>query len=256
MKRYQPAEKVINAVEEYIHSPIFQSKIHKLREKIGIPVKEGLPFTDKDEVLKRHNLKRVFYHPQSIIKNHGRTVNLELRKIIKDDFPIGNLETELGFRIFFYHNLYIRDIFESGLWVNNMCKLVEARNEFLEYSGDDKEFCDMYIQHQENMTKTYPIALYIHAESSQRDIVEYIRAMWPAFELFRKEFRKQKSLIGKVKNKKKSIRERNNFIYENRHFPSREILSKVYDKFGPKIEMDQGYIGKIISLERKKRKEL
>ena len=61
--------------------------------------------------------------------------------------------------------------------------------------------------------------------------------------------------IGGAKTKKQRIRERNDFIYEHKHLPRKEIMHLLSEKYGPENTLDYAYIGKIISIENKRRKE-
>jgi hypothetical protein len=261
MTTFQPVQKVINALEIFLESSKFQKDIYELRKEIDMPP-DGLPFPNREEIV---NEKNLFYFPKEFVTKEGaRKVILKMRKITKA-FPIHNLEVDLGFKIYFYHHLYEKEVFASGLWLNNVCKLVEARNEFLEYCGDIlleeyknkiENFYLLYPEHQDELTSTYPIALYIHPNASQRDVVQYVRSTWPVFEYYRKQFKNKNSLIGKVKTKRESIKKRNEFIYKHKHLPRKEIMKQLVDHFGADQAIDYAYIGKIISLETKRRKNM
>ena len=64
-----------------------------------------------------------------------------------------------------------------------------------------------------------------------------------------KKERQHSSYLGKTKKKKN--RERNDYIYENRHLPRKEIVHLVAEVYG--VVLEEGLVGKIISLEKAKR---
>jgi hypothetical protein len=101
---------------------------------------------------------------------------------------------------------------------------------------------------------SYPVIIRVSPYASQREIVDFIKKSYNQYIQPIQDRYKDKELnLGKVRKKKVSIKERNDFIYENRHLPDREIMTLVYDKFGEQANIDYGCIGKIISLEDKKR---
>ena len=102
----------------------------------------------------------------------------------------------------------------------------------------------------------YPVSVRISPYASKRDILDYIERFFPYILHTQKDYIDKNIKIGKFKTRKTNIQERNDFIYKNRNLPRKEIMSLVGDKFGPNAVIDYGYIGKIISLEKKKRKEL
>ena len=78
--------------------------------------------------------------------------------------------------------------------------------------------------------------------------------MYPTIKDFGKQYLDQNVKIGKIKTKKESIQKRNQFIYENKHLPRRQIQKVV--KYSFNESLDYEYIGKIISDEKKRRKKL
>ncbi len=103
----------------------------------------------------------------------------------------------------------------------------------------------------------YPVIIRINPYASQREIVDYIKKSYTRYiKPIQERYKDEEVNLGKIRKKKQSIQERNDFIYQNRRLPSKTIMRMLYDKYGPKSEMDQGYIGKIISMEKKKRKEV
>src|SRR3989344_8779676 len=102
--------------------------------------------------------------------------------------------------------------------------------------------------------KLFPIAIRISPHASLRDISEYVRKYSRIIKEKQEKYKEKKIKIGQVKLRNRTTQERNDFIYKNQNLPIKEISALVYKKF--KQNIDHGYIGKIISLEKKSRKEL
>jgi len=108
---------------------------------------------------------------------------------------------------------------------------------------------------QDNLKKMFPVVLRISPHASIRDIHNYINSFSNEIKSLQKSCLTEKNKkVGKVRSKKEHIQERNNFIYENRNLPRKKIMEMVTKEF--KECLDYGHIGKIISLENKKRKEM
>lgn len=103
-------------------------------------------------------------------------------------------------------------------------------------------------------SKDYPVAIRINPYASERDILEFVKLTYQhEIKPKLKKYRNKASLVDKVKTKNPEIQGRNDFIYKNRHLPLKEIRSMLGKK---KIFLDDGHISKVISLERKKRKDV
>lgn len=126
----------------------------------------------------------------------------------------------------------------------NLClvsDLVETKQEPLE------EF-------EESDDIAFPVAIRVSPYASQRDIIDFVKKAHTQIEAYQKKYRDEQAKIGRVKTKKPLVRQRDNFIYELRDLPRQQIMRLLNEKLG--ISLDYGHIGKIISLEAKKRKEV
>ncbi|MEI6144329.1 MAG: hypothetical protein WCP91_01880 [Candidatus Berkelbacteria bacterium] len=108
---------------------------------------------------------------------------------------------------------------------------------------------------QEADNKLFPIAIRLSPYATERDILDFVKKTYkttikPALDMYKNK----DSLIGKIKARDGKIQERNEFIYQNRNLSLKELSDKVSDKF--KEHLDEGLIGKIRSIELKRRKEL
>lgn len=99
---------------------------------------------------------------------------------------------------------------------------------------------------------SHPVIIRVSPYASQREIIDYIKKSYTSYiKPIQERHQDERVYLGKVRKKKQSIQKRNDFIYENRHLPRKEIMRLVTDSF--KETLDYGHIGKIVSLEKKKR---
>ncbi|MFA6533169.1 MAG: hypothetical protein WCT22_04200 [Patescibacteria group bacterium] len=107
---------------------------------------------------------------------------------------------------------------------------------------------------QESDDMAYPIAIRMSPYATQRDLINYIKTVWDdEIDFLRKKYTDPNIKIGKIKFRKPQIQERNDFIYKNRNLPIKRIRKLLALQ---KIYLDDGHIGKVISLEKKRRKEV
>ena len=118
-----------------------------------------------------------------------------------------------------------------------------------------EEWDPFSIEYRENMRKLYPIAIRIRPEATKRDILDYINKMYK-FEIkqLQQRYKEKSSKMGLVKKKNPIKQERDELIYQNRNLSKKEIAKLVSEEY--KEYLDVGLIGKIISIQKKKRKEV
>jgi hypothetical protein len=102
--------------------------------------------------------------------------------------------------------------------------------------------------------RMYPIAIKISPYATERDILDYVKRMFSLIKEYQQTYKNPEAKIGKVRRKKESIQQRNNFIYENKKLSLNETRKLVSEKFGEYLDYE--YIGKIRSEEIRKRKEV
>lgn len=108
-------------------------------------------------------------------------------------------------------------------------------------------------EYKESDDMAFPIAIRISPYASQRDIVDFIKKSYNYLILpDQMKYRDSDIKIGREKTKDEKIQKRNQFIYNHRHLPRKKIADLLVEEF--KDNLDYGHIGKIISLENKKRK--
>lgn len=96
----------------------------------------------------------------------------------------------------------------------------------------------------------------MHPRISQRDLLDYVKTHWEIIRFYLSQYKNDKSKLGKLRTKNEFIKQRNEFIYKNRNMPYKNLVVAVNEQFPNRIKdtVDEGNVGKIISLERKRRK--
>lgn len=228
--------KIIRYIEEVVNTKPFQEEIVHLRKEYKIPTNGftgDLIFPPKDWVY--NSLEE------------SKKLDEEIKKLCQK-YHIHYMDAILLLEPYiFYNELDLKDIiYERGAF--NLLYVADLAMEAEEpYS---KEF-------QDSDNLAYPVAVRISPYASLRDILDFVKKVYKHSILpLQNQYKIEGVKIGKNKKRKDFVKERNELIYQNRHLPSKEIMHIVYEKYGPDIEIDQGYIGKIISMEKKKRKDV
>ena len=229
-------KKFRNYIREIFESEYFQDFVIKIRKKYQIPEKGFGPENGY-----------VFPPTIWILRDDRKKV---------DSFQEEINKVSRKYKIHFLDGL---GIFENYIFYNDTDYPVDLGGYGLFLTSDilqEKE--DPFSKEtQEDDDLLYPIAVRISPHASLRDILDYVRSVYN-YEIYplQKKYKDKNIKLGKFKARKSAIQERNDFIYHNRNLHRKEIMRLVTDKFGSKNTIDYGYIGKIISLEKKKRKEL
>lgn len=229
-------KKFRNYIREIFKSDYFQDFVKKIRPKYKIPAKG---FSSENG--------QIFPPVAWELRDNSeetKSFREEIKRVCKK-YKIHLLDgTDIFENYIFYNDTdYVIDFGGYGMFLT-----VDIPQEKEEpWSKDVKEDDDLL----------YPIAVRISPHASLRDILDYIKTTYPyQISFLQKKYKDKDIKLGKFKKRKSIIQERNEFIYQNRDLPRQEIMKLVTDKFGSKNIVDYGYIGKIISLEKKKRKEL
>lgn len=105
----------------------------------------------------------------------------------------------------------------------------------------------------------FPVAIRISPYATQRDLIDFIKnkTTWAHIADLQSKYQDEHLRLGKLRKRDSKIQERNEFIYKNRHLPFKKIAALLEKKYvEEKHHLDEGAIGKIISLETKERKAL
>lgn len=248
MKGKPQAElKVLHYLRELIDSGSFQAEIRKIRKKLGIPA-TGYPMSKDDEEALRERGFGALRTPSTIDKKIAREARIALREVV-DAFPISSVFISHGFFLYLIHNKFFLQVFDEGLFLNSICKLVDMRDKLVWTEGVP----EVFREQMENLADTHPIAIFIRPEASQRDMTEYIREMRPYIEAYKQRYADEDSKVGKIRKKNTRVQKRNALIYENRNLSSKEIMQLVHDEFNEVL--DYTYISKIIASRKRKEKK-
>lgn len=146
---------------------------------------------------------------------------------------------------FFYNKFFNITDFN----VRNMCFL-----------SDKLKVVDIF--EEEDLTteelNSYPIALHISPYASSNDIMDYICKVYETvIKPLQTKYRHPDCVIGKIRPGNERIKLRDKFIYDCRNLPNKEIVFLVGRNFPDYADaVDEGSIGKIISLQKKIRKKV
>lgn len=246
----QSKEKLLTYLDHFIESDFFQKIVIETREELNIP-KKGFN-KSKDEITNPSWDDYILYVPEELKEDKGeilRFVNSQIRKTY-EKFPVNDIRITAIFTAYIYYNLKIYKILSD---INNICAIEDIKQTIQEREG-----LKLGIEEINRMigTDTYPVILKINPSVSQRDIVSYIKDNWKIIKYHLDKY-ENKSKLGKIRSRDPKIKERDRFIYKNREKPYKEIVSLVQKEF-PEVSdsVDQGSVGKIISLEKQRRKEV
>ncbi len=246
------AKKIVYYFNDVIKRGDFQKEIKKIRKSYDMP-ETGYIFTKEDNDL----------------------LNEKGSDIAGLDEKINELSIKFGLYSFVWYDILRKYIFFNRIdfrgriysySVFKLCKVVDEKQKHkislspadwgYETEEDIKQYRETedYLKNRED--EEFPISLRISPYASERDILSFIRRNFSDISRLQKRYNLKHIGIGKVKKKNSFIKERNDLIYENRRLPRIEIMRLLTDKYGADRTLDYAYIGKIISLETKKRKEV
>ncbi len=246
-------KKILLQFERFVETDIFKQKVGIARKLIKLPL-NGIKLTEKD-LKNLPNLIKVYIpenFPTKDIKKAKKLLDIlhiETAKIA-DLFPVCNyyllylIKNQILFNKFFYNELeVIKNFFEES----NICELEDVESEIDKYAKL-KDTGSLF---------RYPMAIRVHSEASQRDVIEFIKRHWYLIKLYQDSCVNNK--VSSFKNSKsgvnKMLQKRNNFIYNNKLLPRKKIVELLIKRYGSST-VDEGSVGKIISVERKRREKM
>lgn len=288
----QSKQFLLNYLDAFIDTDDFQNNIRVLRAKFGIP-KKGFKFSKekRNKLFTENLLIEIFYTmyiAEELKKNEKEIdiindINKSLFEVVKQ-FPIYDPGIFFIFKCYLFYNKRMYEVLEKGVNDVDMCKTVDIIQDIDDYlnfynkrmyevpekGANDVDMCKIVdiIQDMNNhlhfysemsgyfrkLYEDYPVVIKLHPNITQNDLIDYIKKNWSAIESYLCQYKEDECRLGKVRNRKASIKKRNDFIYKKRNLPREEIRKLVSNKFNESL--DGGHIGKIISLENKKRKEV
>lgn len=230
-----------------------QKIIITLRKDLKIP-KDGLELNAISLLNILNN--PCFFIPDKIKKDNNsvpiiKKINIGLAEI-KSKIPIANfIYKEIALRLLLFYDAYNPDFFSrlSELQNNNFFKIVNSREEMLEYAGVE----DIYLEHIEKENEFLPIQIRISPFAGKNELREFIENNWKNIRAKCDECLNHDLEMKKFRTRDFKVWDRNMLIYENKHLPYKHIHSLVRQEYA-EDPPDEGEIGKIISIESKRRK--
>ncbi|MEW6617366.1 MAG: hypothetical protein AB1333_03020 [Patescibacteria group bacterium] len=242
----QSYKKLKNYVEVILQSDFVNEKIKKLRKELEIPDSGFSPVEKRDE-----------YNPSSRFIMPGKW------KYIRNKKKWGVLSVEIKTLLdkYYLHYLEWYEVFLNYLFYDEFVEPVDFNSYNLavvrDLLRDKKDLGEDYECFEEYDNKAYPIAIKISPYMSKRDILDFIEKTYKTeVKPLQNGYKITEVKIGKIKTKKKSIVQRDLFIYDSRQLPHKKIMSLVIERFPDELSVDEGMIGKIISIQKKRRKEV
>jgi hypothetical protein len=248
------AEESLKIFKDFIRKDETVAFVEVLRKHLNIP-HEGISFTEKSFKELRDSSVFIQWH-----------VPKEVRKLFPDEdkkFPIRVVNTCQAFmfqqgiksmKLSAMFNLYIfyNQVIDEPLRVNvdhdDYMRIEHLPSELSWYDDQDHYLLKRLYSHFEYTAENHPVAIYINPKVSQRQIQDFIAKNWKSIIAYRD---KNSSTILRKKSSAKQLR--NDFIYNHKDLPRKKIMKMVNDKFTQLEPVEYANVGKIISLERKRR---
>lgn len=248
--RSSGCKKLINSFLDLIKKDSFRKEILKIRQKYNIPL-VGRQFS-------KENLNIAINEFENESAQYELAEKFGFYSILWGSFFIACI---------FFDDIDIR-VLPQFMFDFELCEVTDEKSQHEEkftkentgYKTEKElvEYKEMRIERRQNEDNEFPIAIRISPYASERDILDFVKRNFHEISDYQNNYKLNKGhiAIGKSKRKNPKIKERNDLIFNNQHLPRREIMKLLITKFGKDSIIDQGYIGKIISVENKKRKEL
>lgn len=235
-------KKFVRYMEAIFQTDEYRELIETLRKEHRIPLNGFKPTPDADGSSGYIFPVREWQAPFK----ERKTLNQEIKKFCMkhhlhymDVLPL--IDLHLFYNVKFDPSTLTYDLGSFNLF--HISDLVVEKEE--PYGKDYQDSDDM----------AYPIAIRISPYASLRDILDFIKKVYShSIAPLQKNYRDSSIKLGASRRRKDKIKERNIFIYENKQLPRKKIMQLVNERFGEVL--DYGHIGKIISIEERKRKEV
>jgi len=247
----QTAKQTVYFFEEFIRRKEVETFIKKYRKHLNLP-SEGLSCAEQEEQGIKQFILFLADCPKKL---------LDLLPVKEGNDPISIMQECASFlnkqKIDSYHIMYMLPLFlllnkviDTSLYLhgrdNDLLKIEHLPTSSL--LPNSRSLLQPH-EYAKFMSSKYPIVLYINPQVSQRQIQDFISKNWSFIE----EYKDHTTHTTNLRKKSFLKQERNDYIYKNRSLPRCEIMRKVNKKFTNLETIEYGYIGKIISQEKKRR---
>ncbi len=220
-----------NYFAEILHTDSFKTAIRDIRLKYDIPI-EGF---NPDNILSKSNSEvRLMTPPEWSCRPNFTILNKQLSKDI----------TTLCEHNELYGEQWHDAVYEHIFWNTEL---------YLNETWPDYDVCFLGDTNNQSYKKMYPIVIRVSQYAPISNIVEFIERNKKEILELQEPLRKKNVSLAGVRTKKLSLKDRDDFIYEHRNLTTKKIGSLLMKEKG--IDMDYGAIGKIISIQKKRREK-
>lgn len=242
-KNTRGSDKTKNYTLAIIRSDDFTNLVSELRKKYNIP-RTGFVYPKKQHELLA--IPKEWKNKKS--EDHGN---------ILVDIKSFCFSKEIYLSMLF-HSIY--DFIVYNIRINpsgNVCLLVDNKNRDnkMKIADSNSKIVNAYLDFEEH--SSYPLSIAISPYASIRDITNFIEKRSAKIKEIQEKYKKDNSKYSKFRNKDAIIQKRNDFIYKHRNLSMKEISRLASKKFPKHTDfINEASVGKIISLEKKIRKEV
>lgn len=230
-----------------IETEDFKAKIKGLRLKYEIPLGGYKGFK------KGQGVPLELKWPKEVDEKTLVSFSNDIKQLCRDY----NLPYGISWKMSLQQLLFYNDVSSVADWGGGQltCMFTDLAVEAMEQISKET---------QKNDNKFFPLAIRFSPYTTQRQITEFIKALWPLIRHCQESYQDSRDKIGKYKTRDPERRKIYEFIYKHRSLPYQEISNKLGEKFKSgkckellaDADIDIGHIGKIISLEKERRKKL
>lgn len=235
-------KKMWNYILDLTKRPAFKKDLKEFRQKFSIP-ENGY---NKLIYTKDFSGRKVLTYPnyKEIQQKENYTRNrISLARKYQLNLSSRALES------YIFYNKFLVDKETMG----SMIEIEDIYSQVTGNFGLSKSKQWYVLDNLEERAFQFPVAIFLNPYVSQRDIIDYVKKTFKlSIEPKLKWYRDSESKLGKVRKKSTRVEQRNDFIFNNRHKPMKEIISLVSKEF--KEILDYTYISTIIKKEEGVRK--
>ncbi len=147
------------------------------------------------------------------------------------------------------HGILLEDIMGKSDYLGEVCDLAVMRDTVDLLLHPEDAWMPPMINHRlQTFVSAYPVSINIHKFATKRDVLDYINKNWDIIVSFIEDYRENKVNF----RQRKLDRKITDFIWEHKNLSLKE-LKKELDKSHPNNGLVYNEIGKIISLEKRRR---
>ena len=235
----QAQEKMYLYLTSLASDQAFLARVAEIRERHGIP-ESGFENDLKDEFEFMNSLPKTR-------ESKGNETDFQ-----KDVYDLGeSFNASVGWLTNIRDYVFYNDFFYTK--VSPLVEMVDVlglTDEIAEmdvdlYEEDEADENAVVRRVLNNLTNSYPLAIFISPYATGRDIIDFIKKNKTSIETLQNKHRDSGVRIGKVRKRKANVQERDLFICNNKHLSAKALMSKVNEKFGTQLDYD--YVNKIIA---------